>query len=262
MFHLNSWVMPVDFGLTSDDYARHRAGFPDELFSRLGHMGIGVSGQRLIDIGTGTGTLARGFARRGCAVTGIDPAPTMLEEAIRLSAEEGVSIEYRSGRAEDTGVGPMSADVVTAGQCWHWFDRPAAAAECQRILRQGGALVICHFDWIPRSGTVAAATEALILQHNPAWNFAGGTGIYPAWTTDVADAGFRALETFSFDVDVSYSHESWRGRVRASAGVAASLDSNAVAAFDDAHAALLEREFTQDPLAVPHRVWALVARRP
>ena len=77
--------MPIDFGLTSDDYARHRAGFPDELFTRLGTMGIGVSGQRLVDLGTGTGTLARGFARRGCVVTGIDPAPTMLDEAKRLS---------------------------------------------------------------------------------------------------------------------------------------------------------------------------------
>jgi SAM-dependent methyltransferase len=253
--------VPVDFGLTSDDYARHRAGFPDELLTRLGSLGIGVPGQQIIDIGTGTGTLARGFARRGCIVTGIDPAPTMLDEAIRLSAEEGVSVEYRSGRAEDTGMAPTSADVVTAGQCWHWFDRSAAAAECGRILRPGGTLVICHFDWIPRPGTVAAATEALILQHNPAWRFSGGTGIYPAWTTDVSGAGFEGLQTFSFDVDVWYSHEAWRGRVRASAGVAASLNANAVAAFDDAHTALLAAEFAQDPLAVPHRVWALVARR-
>ena len=86
--------------------------------------------------------------------------------------------------------------------------------------------------------------------------------MYPAWTVEVSDAGFTDLETFSFDMDIPYTHEAWRGRVRASAGVAASLDPDAVKAFDDAHAAMLSTEFPHDPLAVPHRVWALVARRP
>ena len=57
--------MGVDFGKTADDYAAHRAGFPRALFDRLAAMGIGRSGQRLLDLGTGTGTLARGFAGGG-----------------------------------------------------------------------------------------------------------------------------------------------------------------------------------------------------
>ena len=77
-----------------------------------------------------------------------------------------------------------------------------------------------------------------------------------------AEAGFSRLETFSFDVDVSYSHEAWRGRIRASAGVAASLPPDAVANFDTELAALLEGDFPDEPLAIPHRVWALVARAP
>jgi hypothetical protein len=86
--------------------------------------------------------------------------------------------------------------------------------------------------------------------------------MYPLWTLDVAEAGFTGLETFSFDVDVSYSHEAWRGRIRASAGVAASLPPDAVANFDTELAALLDEDYPDEPLAIPHRVWALVARAP
>jgi len=252
----------VDFGRTAEDYAAHRVGFPKALFDRLAALGIGRSGQRLLDLGTGTGTLARGFARRGVAVVGVDPAEPLLQEARRLSRDEGLQVEYRVGRAEDIDSPDGAFDVVTAGQCWHWFDRPAAAAECARVLRPGGALAICHFDWLPRSGNVVAVTEELILRHNPDWSLAAGLGMYPQWTLDVAEAGFVDIETFSFDVAVPYSHEAWRGRIRASAGVAASLPPDAVAGFDRKLAVILARGFPSEPLSVPHRVWALVARAP
>ncbi|MBC5806468.1 MAG: hypothetical protein DLM53_11570 [Candidatus Eremiobacter antarcticus] len=86
-----------------------------------------------------------------------------------------------------------------------------------------------------------------------------GTG---AWLMDVAVAGFEDIETFSFDEAVSYAHEAWRGRIRASAGVAASLPSDAVAKFDTDLTQLLARDYPDDPILVPHRVWALVARSP
>jgi 2-polyprenyl-3-methyl-5-hydroxy-6-metoxy-1,4-benzoquinol methylase len=57
--------MSVDFGRTAGDYAAYRAGFPDEFFSRLADMNVGLDGQRVVDLGTGTGALARGFARGG-----------------------------------------------------------------------------------------------------------------------------------------------------------------------------------------------------
>lgn len=252
----------MDFGRTAQDYAAHRAGFPKELFDRLAAMGIGRSGRSLLDLGTGTGTLARGFAQRGALVIGTDPSEPLLAEARRLSKNEGVQVDWRVGRAEDIDSEDGAFDVVTAGQSWHWFDRPAAAAECVRVLVPGGALAICYFDWLPLPGNVVAATEALILQHNPEWPYSGGLGMYPLWTLDVAGAGFTRIETFSFDVDVSYSHAGWRGRIRASAGVAASLPPDAVATFDGELARLLEQDFSDEPLAVPHRVWALVARVP
>ena len=252
----------VDFGRTAPDYARHRAGFPEVFFERLMDARIVRPGLRLLDLGTGTGTLARGFARLGLEVTGLDIAPALLETAEELDREAGVTVRYLQAPAEATGLPSSSFDVVTAGQCWHWFERPAAAEEAHRLLVPGGRIVIAHFDWLPLAGNVVEATEHLILQHNPSWAMAGGTGLYPAWLTELAEARFARIETFSFDQEVAYGHDAWRGRIRASAGVAASLPFEAVRRFDEELRTLLRRDFPGEPLLVPHRVWAAIATRP
>ncbi|MGQ0507479.1 MAG: class I SAM-dependent methyltransferase [Myxococcaceae bacterium] len=259
--------MSIDFGKTSADYAKHRAGFPEAFFARLDSFGIGKTGQRALDLGTGTGTVARGLARRGCIVTGLDKSAALMEQAKRLDSEAGVAIQYLVGRAEETGLPPASFDVVTAGQCWHWFDRPRVAREIHRLLAPGGTLVIGHFDWLPLPGNLAEATEKLIATHNPGfeadnptWKLSGGTGLYPAWLADVAGAGLHNIETFSFDVAVPYSHEAWRGRMRASASVGASLSPDSIARFDADLGKLLQERFPEDPVMVPHRVWAVICR--
>jgi SAM-dependent methyltransferase len=244
----------VDFGRTADDYARFRAGFPDSLFERLAGEGLAVAGQSALDLGTGTGTMARGLARLGLAVTGIDLAPGMLAQARAIAAGEGLDVDFIEGRAEATGCPNAGLDLVVAGQCWHWFDRPAAACEALRVLKPGGRLLIAHFDWLPIGDNIVAQTEQLILRHNPDWGGAGGRGIYPWWYSDLRTAGFGAVSGFSYDESVRYSHEAWRGRIRASAGVAASLPPDAVAVFDAEHAAMLAERFPEEPLAVPHCV--------
>lgn len=252
--------MKIDFGKTAADYGRHRAGFPDALFERLATFGVVVRGQRILDLGTGTGVLARGFARRGCVATGLDPSAPLLDQARRLDREAGVEISYVSATAETTGLPDASFDVVSAGQCWHWFDRPRAALEVRRLLVPGGRLVIAHFDWIPLPGNVVEATEQLIERHNPEWKLGGQNGVYGPWLRDVAVAGFSDIETFSFDIDVPYTHEAWRGRIRASAGIAASLSADAVATFDDDLRQLLAAQFPAEPLQTLHRVFAVVCR--
>src|SRR4029077_301775 len=123
-------------------------------------------------------------------------------------------------------------------QCWHWFDRARAAMEVRRLLVPGWRLVIAQFDGSPNPGHAVAATETRITRHNPGFVFAGGLGIYPAWMRDAAEAGYRDLQTFSFDVDVPYTHAGWRGRIRASAWIGATLSADAIAAFDAEHAAI------------------------
>jgi SAM-dependent methyltransferase len=251
----------IDFGKTASDYGRYRAGFPDALYDRLISRGIAAPGTSVLDLGTGTGSLARGFALRGCAAVGLDPSTELLTEARRLDEAAGVAVDYVEGRAEQLPFADSAFEVVSAGQCWHWFERARAAVEALRVLKPGGHIVIAHFDWIPLPGNVVDTTEQLIMEHNPAWKMAGGTGVHAYELADVANAGFTGIEAFAFDVGAVYSHEAWRGRIRASAGVAASLSPTRVAQFDAALAELLARRYPDDPLVVPHRVWAVTAAR-
>jgi len=252
----------IDFGKTAADYSRFRAGYPVELYRRLKAFGIGIAGQSVLDLATGTGFLSREFARRGCHVAGIDLSLPLMLEASRLDHAAQVTSDYIRARVEELPFRDGAFDLVTAGQAWHWFERGRAAGEAYRVLRPRGALLIAHFDWVGLPGNVVEATEALIVKHNREWKLGGGTpGIYPHWPRDVALAGFREIETFSFDVMSPYTHEGWRGRIRASAGIAAQLSSEQVEAFDQELAELLATHFPQDPMGVHHRAFALVSRR-
>jgi SAM-dependent methyltransferase len=253
-----------DWSATSADYAKHRQGFPPRFYEMIEREGLFASGMRVLDLGTGTGTVARALARMGGEVIGLDPAPGQVAAARELAAAEGLGdrAQFMEGLAERTGLPEAGFDLVVAAQCWHWFDRSLAAAEARRVLRPGGALLICHHDWLPLAGSVAHATEFLIEAHNPRWRMGRGTGFYPAWATDMAIAGLERLGFAGFDHDALYPRADWRGRVRASAGVGGAMEGEAVASFDAELAALLDARFPAEPLAVPHRVFAIWAFRP
>lgn len=251
----------ADFGKTAGDYARHRASYPDWLFERLMRRGMARPGMRALDLATGTGYLARGLAQRGLTVTGIDLSAEMIEAAKALDAAHGVRIEYAIGKAEETSLPSAHFDLVTAACAWHWFDRPKAAAEVRRLLKAGGWLVVCSQDWLPVGDNVVARTEAIVQRHNPKWPYGGLDGMKPGFVRDLRGAGFQAIESFSADFDIPYGHEGWRGRMRASAAIAGSLAPGQVQAFDAELAAMLARDFPQQPMQVAHCLFAVMGRK-
>jgi len=256
----------VDFGRTAEDYVVHRIGFPDSLFERLQRDGIGSPNQSVLDLGTGTGVLARGFARGGCKVIGLDVSPLLIAESKRLDAQAGLKIDYLLGPAEGIPLPTESVDVISAGQCWHWFDRRAVLGESLRLLRPGGMLLIAAFDWIPFCRNVVELTEELIERHNPAQpkphiRLGLGAGLYPSFVRDLSEGGFEDIQTWSYDQSVRYTHAGWRGRIRASQGVGATLSARQIAAVDEELEQMLRTQFPSDPLLIPHRVWVVHGRK-
>jgi SAM-dependent methyltransferase len=251
---------PVDFGKAAADYGRFRQGFPPDFFDRLQALGVGLAGQRVADLGTGTGLLARAFAQRGCAVTGVDLSAELLDEARRADQAAGVAVDYVLTPAEATGLPDGSFDIVSAATCWHWFDRPKAAAEARRLLKPDGRLLIAALDWHIRPGNVVDVTSQLIWSLTPARPSKTHNAFqYPEWAWDLIPAGFDDWEVFAFTTPLAYSHEAWRGRVRASAAVGPAMDPETLAKFDAALSRALSEKFPAEPLQVDHRIFALVA---
>jgi len=251
----------VDFGKTADDYGKHRRGFPTVFFQQMKLRGLLEPGLRVLDLGTGTGFVAREFAKHGCVVDALDIAPEMLELARELDRKNEVEIAYHLSPAEETPFENETFDIVMAGQCWRWFDPEIISTEVMRILKPGSSLVTAHHDWLPHPGSVPEATEAFILKHNPAWTLGGRNGLYPERFAELMDAGFTMLESFTMDVEEIYSHEDWRGRIRASAGISASLSQEKVCLFDEEHGEMLTERFPDDPLAILHRLFVLIGQK-
>ncbi len=165
-------------------------------------------------------------------------------------------------RAEDSGLDAGSVDLVTAAQCWVWFDHDRALTEVGRVLRPGGLLAVVHYCYLPRHSEVAARTEELILQHNSDWPMAGWDGIYAKHIDALQNEHLKLSEQFCYDYDQPFTHAGWRGRIRTCNGVGSGvLTDEQVAAFDRELAELLQSEFPQPTLLVQHRVWATICRR-
>jgi hypothetical protein len=127
-------------------------------------------------------------------------------------------------------------------------------------LSAGGRLVTSHFNWLPRIDPIARASEELVATFNPNWLGAGYDGtvvILPDWAPD--DAVLEGF--FWFDVDVPFDRKSWRGRIRASRGIGASLPPDQVEAFDAAHAVLLDK-IAPEVFLIKHRIDARILRFP
>jgi SAM-dependent methyltransferase len=146
------------------DYVLARPSYPHELIDRLrGSCGLAPS-WIVADVGSGSGNLARLFLDAGNRVCGVEPNREM-----RLAAERSLEghPRFRSvdGRAEWTGLGTASVDLVAAGQSFHWFDRRRARVEFARILRPGGPVVLVWNDRHEDAGPLMRGYERLLRRY-------------------------------------------------------------------------------------------------
>jgi SAM-dependent methyltransferase len=242
----------IDWGKTSNDYSTHRPGPPPSFYHRLAALGVGLPNQTILDLGTGTGALARQFARQGAIVSGIDISKEQVVAARALAVEENLRVDYVVGCAEQLPWQSSAFDIATANQCWLYFDKSKTIPELFRVLKPSGLLVTSHFSWLPRLDPIAKRTEELVLQFNPSWSAADWSGVIPA-CPKFAEPVFDVRAMFYYDEPIQFTRETWRGRIRACRGVGASMPPEKVAEFDAAHDDLLIR-IAPETFTVLHRI--------
>ena len=105
-------------------------------------------GDRVVDVGCGTGNAALLAALRGAHVTGVDPAARLLEVARVRAAESGVRATFVQGDAASMPLETASADLVLSVFGVIFAPDPAAAAaEIARLTAHGGRIMLTA--WIP-----------------------------------------------------------------------------------------------------------------
>ena len=99
---------------------------------------------RLVDLGSGTGTMLRLFAGKAEHMIGIDRSPEMLRYARVMLAAEGIAnAELRQGDINGLELPAGSADTVILHQVLHYAQHPAAfVAEAARLLAPDGRLLV------------------------------------------------------------------------------------------------------------------------
>jgi SAM-dependent methyltransferase len=100
------------------------------------------AGGDLLDLGCGSGELARRLAADGYVVTGCDIAPAMVRQATEADREHAVRWIQLEPRWEALPLPPGSLDTVVAASVLEYVPEPGAVlAECARVLRPGGVLL-------------------------------------------------------------------------------------------------------------------------
>jgi len=146
------------------DYVRFRPGYPEALLDWV-RQELALQPPAVVaDLGSGTGRLSELFLGAGLQVMGVEPNVAMRQAGERMLAAYR---RFRSvaGCAAATGLPAGSVDLVAAGQAFHWFDPEATAAECLRILRPCGAVLLVWNERRRDAPAFMAEYQALLCRH-------------------------------------------------------------------------------------------------
>lgn len=191
-------VRALSFGADPDRYDRARPSYPSQLVDDL----VAAGARRVLDVGCGTGKVARLLVERGLDVLGIEADERMAQVARR----HGVTVEV--ARFEEWDAKGRSFDLVVCGQAWHWVDQRVGPRKAAAILRSDG---MAAFFW-NRPGFTESTRRLLvdlyrklapdIAEDSPALGFVG-RGRMEEHVERLAGQ-FQTVETRTYRWDFDY----------------------------------------------------------
>lgn len=201
--------MAESFGSDPERYDRARPRYPEAMIE---HIVRSSPGPTFLDVGTGTGIVARQFRDAGCRVLGVDVDERMAD----LARRDGFEVEVspfeswdRSGR---------KFDAVVAGQAWHWVDPVAGAAKAADSLYTGGMLAVFWNAGQPPEELSEAFSDVYrrvmpdsISARGSSMNAVDGYSMLCSKASDgMKETGaFGEAELLRFDWERTYSRSEW-----------------------------------------------------
>ena len=222
------------FNEVAEEYERHRPAYPEALIDQACEVGGLGPGATVLEIGCGTGQLARSLLARGLRVTAIEPGERLIARARDQLGNAG-EVEFVNRRLEDASLPHAHYSAAFSGSAIHWVDPDVSWRKTAEALVDGGTLALVSYFGLqePRSAGDQQALRAAMARVAP--------GIAADWPT------YRDLDGTLGGVDERRGNVSdawaWLGGYELARGYAADL-------FDDTQVAAVPTllEHTADAL--------------
>jgi len=150
------------------EYDRHRPAYPDELVDHACRVAGIRSGDRVLEVGCGSGQLTRGLAARGLHVTAVEPGKSLIALARQNLAGAG-GVEYVNDQFEDALLPREQFQAVFSASAFHWIDPEVSWQKAADVLVPGGTLALVQYCGLeePRSKPDQEAALAAIRNVAP-----------------------------------------------------------------------------------------------
>ncbi len=233
-------VAAAGFGSNATRYESGRPGYPPAAVDWLcNHLGIDA-GSTVLDVGAGTGKLARLLEPRTGRVIAVEPVAGMRRKLTEMSR----GVELVAATAEHLPFSEAGIDAITVAQAFHWFDADRAWREFRRVLKAESGV-----------GLIWNARDRTVEWVDAVWTIMDDIEKAAPWRNHDAPAlspgpGFSRFETATFWQDVAVSHQVMLDRVASVSHVAVLPDQRREAVLRDVLRVMPE----EDGLFVRYRV--------
>ena len=142
------------FDAMAADYDRHRPAYPGDLVDQACQVaGIGP-GDRVLEVGCGTGQLTRGLLARRLRVTALEPGANLIARATQNLAGKGPGpVEFVHAKLEEAALPRRQFPAVFSASAFHWVDPAVSWRKVADALVPGGTLALIQYFGLeePRS---------------------------------------------------------------------------------------------------------------
>jgi ubiquinone/menaquinone biosynthesis C-methylase UbiE len=150
------------------EYDRHRPAYPDELVDQACQVaGLG-SGDRVLEIGCGSGQLTRSLVARGLHVTALEPGTSLIALA-RQNLDGAGEVEFVNAQFEQASLPGERFRAVFCASAFHWVDPEVSWQKAADVLVPGGTLALMSYFGLsePRTRRDQEAVLAAIAKVAP-----------------------------------------------------------------------------------------------
>jgi len=239
------------FDRVAADYDAYRPGYPDAIVDTALRRGGLEAGDRVIEIGCGTGKLTELLAARGLVVDAVDPGEAMIAAA-RKRVGDAPGVHFHHGRFEDVTLPEAAYDGVFSATAFHWVDPEVGWAKVAAHLRDRGRLALLVYAGVSHEGSGDADREfrAVLEELVPE--------LVEGWPP------MRDLDTLLRDARAASANVSAVWDSIMFEGIHGLTNDAAAALFDDVEIdhELTYRDWTADALIALHRTTSMHARIP